>query len=162
MPELNQMTVDAKDLAKLLMLTPQRVGQLADKSVMPRGKDGKFPLVDSVQKYLRFKLHDDSISAAKLRIANAEARMAERKDQREEGELLPAAWIQEWMDGFAIATRERIWREHRLSEDIRRAVLNDLADGVGDWVEQRLKEEGTTDKNHEDIQRPDHETETPA
>ena len=74
-----------QQIAKLLMLTPQRVNQLVKQSIVPKDSHGKYDLVGAVQGYIAFlrenALHGVrgvlSISESKQRKLAAEAKMAE-------------------------------------------------------------------------------------
>jgi hypothetical protein len=41
-------------IARLLLMTTQRVGQLAQQGIIPRDADNKFQLAPAVQGYVRF------------------------------------------------------------------------------------------------------------
>lgn len=88
-------TIPVSQAASLVMLTPERLRQLAAAGYIPRAVKGRYPLVDVVQGYIRFlkdeerrtsKVQAESgLKAARqreveLRIAREEARLVEMED----------------------------------------------------------------------------------
>lgn len=52
--ELRQKSLTAAELANLLDISRQRVGQLEKERILVRGPDRRFPLVESVWSYISF------------------------------------------------------------------------------------------------------------
>lgn len=88
-------TASAAQVARLLMLTPRRLRQLADAGHIPRAVKGKYPLAATVQGYLRYLNESVRRSAEgnagaglasakereiRLRIAQREGRLVEMAD----------------------------------------------------------------------------------
>lgn len=72
--------VGAGQMAKLLMLTRERLRQLAKEGVIPSAERGKYPLVQTIQAYLEW-LRDDDRRAAQSR-AGASLASAREKEIR--------------------------------------------------------------------------------
>lgn len=101
-----QATYSVDIIAKLLMLTPRRVQQLANDGVFPKGERGKYELVPTVQGYIKF-LKDRAIggdvqgddSEHKRRLMKARADIAEMEAERMAGELVPVDAVEKtWTD----------------------------------------------------------------
>lgn len=76
--EPNAGMVGAGQMARLLMLTRERLRQLAKEGVIPAAERGKYPLVQTVQAYLEW-LRDDDRRAAQSRPDAALASARERE-----------------------------------------------------------------------------------
>lgn len=105
-------------IARLLMVTPERVRQLAREGVIPRLGRDQYHLVGAVQGYLRW-LQDDARSAIKIvsatRVADAREKLIKNRVAERLKTLIPA-------DDF-IATLELV----------QRVVLDEM-----DLVQERL------------------------
>lgn len=125
----------AKDIAALLLLTPQRVNQLAAEGVFTKDRSGKFPLVATIQSYLNFKLKDDgSIAAAKLRKERAEASIAERRDTLEAGELTPTANAARVLEEICASMRQTVSGSPDLTPVLRSKLLQTLEIDINDAI----------------------------
>lgn len=93
-------------IAKLLVLTPRRLQQLAKEGHLPKASRGRFELVPTVQAYIKY-LRDRSVagemqggeSSDKARLVKARADIAEFEAARMAGEQVPveeveAAWAE--------------------------------------------------------------------
>jgi len=78
--ETNTGMVGAGQMAKLLMLTPERLRQLAKEGAIPVAERGRYPLVQTIQAYLEW-LRDDGRRAAQSR-PNASLASAREKEIR--------------------------------------------------------------------------------
>lgn len=81
--------VAAGQMAKLLMLTRERLRQLAKEGVIPAAERGKYPLVQTIQAYLEWLRDDDrraaqsrpNASLASAREREIRLRLAQREEQ---------------------------------------------------------------------------------
>lgn len=85
--------VGAGQMAKLLMLTRERLRQLAKEGVIPAAVRGKYPLVATIQAYLNW-LRDDDRRAAQSRpdadLASAREREIRLRLAQREAQLIDA------------------------------------------------------------------------
>jgi phage terminase Nu1 subunit (DNA packaging protein) len=95
MAEGKTATQSVGTIAKLLILTEQRVQQLTQEGVIPKVARGKYELVGAVHGYIKY-LRDravgadlpDSVGDSKSRILRAKAEMAEREAKEKSGKLV--------------------------------------------------------------------------
>src|SRR5690606_16399929 len=84
-------TVSTENLAKLLMLSTDRIRQLARAGHIPRAGHGRFLLVTAVQGYIKFLKEDDhraSRGAAADELRRQKALEIERRMAREDREII--------------------------------------------------------------------------
>lgn len=99
-------------IAKLLMITTRRVQQLAQEGVIPKAEHGAYPLVASVQGYIRFLQTRDRQGAkrldedARLRAAQADLRQLELAKAR--SELVTVASAESVLTSVGGAMRSRL------------------------------------------------------
>lgn len=110
--------VGAGQMAKLLMLTRERLRQLAKEGVIPAAERGKYPLVQTIQAYIEW-LRDESRQTEQSRagasLASAREREIRLRLSQREAELIDA----EDAEAF-----------HRFSSDLYRAELAGLGKAV--------------------------------
>jgi hypothetical protein len=90
-PEPAAGTVSTESLAKLLMLSTDRIRQLARAGHIPRAGHGRFNLVAAVQGYVKFLKDDDhraSRSAAADELRRQKASEIERRMAREDRKII--------------------------------------------------------------------------
>jgi hypothetical protein len=90
-PEPAAGTVSTETLAKLLMLSTDRIRQLARAGHIPRAGHGRFVLVAAVQGYIKFLKDDDhraSRSAAADELRRQKALEIERRMAREDRKII--------------------------------------------------------------------------
>jgi hypothetical protein len=116
-------------IARLLLLSERRVQQLSAEGVIPRAERGRYELAPAVQGYLRY-LRDrslgadgvdtalDTSGAAKLRLLQARARVAELEAERLGGTLLVRTQVEQ-----AWTTLVLTLRAHLLALPVRGAPL---------------------------------------
>lgn len=91
MSALDDLTVPASQIAKLLSLSIERVRQLVNTGYIPRIGKAKYPVSGSVQGYIRFLRDEEkqlSKSAADSGLKAARQREVELRIAREEGRLV--------------------------------------------------------------------------
>ena len=94
-------TISLALAAKLLMLTPQRVNQLARQGAIPKAQRGRYTLVGVVQGYIGFLKDDERRASKGSADAALKAIRAKREAlrlAREEAELVPLADVLSAMD----------------------------------------------------------------
>lgn len=135
-------TVSTESLAKLLMLSTDRIRQLARAGHIPRAGHGRYPLVGAVQGYFRFRnaaaerTKNDNSRAA-LQIAKAEE--IERRMAREDAKLVDMREALECYDRMTVMFIEMI-------ESLPALITKDPTElrritTITDSVVQRLKQE---------------------
>lgn len=91
-------TYTAGTIAKLLLITPRRLQQLAKDGHVPKAERGRYDLVAAVQGYVKY-LRDRAIAGDaaaggeaqdRVRLVKAKADIAEFEARRLEGDLVPA------------------------------------------------------------------------
>jgi hypothetical protein len=88
-------------IAKLLLLTPRRVQQLAKDGHIPRSPGGRYELAPTVQAYIKYlrdralggDVADENIGEHKARLIKARADQAVMETERQSGQLIPAAEV---------------------------------------------------------------------
>lgn len=106
----NSKTMTATELAAVLGVTRQRVGQLASAGVIPRARDGSFELFAAIQSYLRNikRTAGRPTSPAAERVATARAIEIERRNARTAAELIEVAEVAEVLDRILRELRENV------------------------------------------------------
>jgi hypothetical protein len=103
-------TISAGHLAKLLMLSPERIRQLGKAGHLPRAGRGNYLLVGAVQGYVKYLKEDAQRagkSAAEDRVRDARAAEIERRMAREDREIVDldeAIGTLEDISGLMLAT----------------------------------------------------------
>ncbi len=88
-------------IAKLLLLTPRRVQQLAKDGLIPRAPGGRYELALTVQAYIKYlrdralggDVSDEDIGKHKARLLKARADDAVMDSEERAGKLIPAAEV---------------------------------------------------------------------
>lgn len=91
MSDLKDFTVNASQIAVLLMLSTERIRQLVNAGYIPKIGKGKYAVIDAVQGYIRFLRDEEkqaSKSAADSGLKAARQREVELRIAREEGRLV--------------------------------------------------------------------------
>lgn len=127
-------------IAKLLMMTPDRVGQLAKEGYIPKSARGEYDLAGAVQGYIRFLKErmpgnktdgkTPEIFEGKARKVNAEAEIAEMKAGKMRGDLVATHDVRRHLAGLATEVRTRM-------RNIPGRVAPSI---VGDTDERRVKQ----------------------
>lgn len=81
----------AKVIAELLGITPRRLQQLANDGFVPRSDRGQYPLIGSVQGYIRYlkqASRESNRSSEHQRLARAQAVKVEMENYRRAGEYV--------------------------------------------------------------------------
>lgn len=84
-------TVTASEAARLLMVTPRRLRQLAADGHVPAAEKGRYPLVSTVRGYLNFIKQGSKARAADnagAALADAKRREIELRNRRAEAKLI--------------------------------------------------------------------------
>lgn len=145
--------VTAEELGAWIGITANRCHALGRDGVLPRQLDKRFPLKASVVAYCaharelaKGKQVDEDLAAAKLSLAEANARKVELQNAKAEGELVSAAEVErEWADVLrtlraaflALPSRAASRLGHLTPHDLAaldaevRDVLLELAEGGG-------------------------------
>lgn len=109
-------SLNRQQIAKLLMLTPRRVNQLAQQGVIPKEAEGKYEMIGAVQgyiSYLKERATDQvegiiSISESKQRKMAAEAQMAELQYKLESGKVACLDDIKVQWEHLALAMKTKL------------------------------------------------------
>jgi phage terminase Nu1 subunit (DNA packaging protein) len=148
--QANLQTVAVGPLAMLCNLTPARCSQLANEGVMQKAEHGKYYLLPSIHRYIRY-LQEGTIGNKKsdydgakhpapdnprARLSDAQARIAEAEAARLEGGQLPVeAFIRVWSEISTIIKTRLLAIEAAVPTSARVATrsaiheaLNELAD----------------------------------
>ena len=91
MSDLKDFTVNASQIAVLLMLSTERIRQLVNAGYIPKIGKGKYAVIDAVQGYIRFLRDEEkqaSKSAADSGLKAARQREVELRIAREEGRFV--------------------------------------------------------------------------
>lgn len=97
-------TVSTEGLARLLMLSTDRVRQLARAGHIPRAGHGRYPLVGACQGYFRFRMQEGRSAgreAAESRLRDAKVETIQRRMDREDAHLVDMG---EALDTFDVMT----------------------------------------------------------
>ncbi len=92
---INEFTLNAADLGKVLNVTARRVRQLAEDEVFPRRGRGQFPLIECTQAYLALveaPAEGDELRAERVRLIQAQARRIEIENAAKEGTAETLDW----------------------------------------------------------------------
>jgi phage terminase Nu1 subunit (DNA packaging protein) len=108
--------LNRQQVAKLLMLTPQRINQLVKQGVVPKDGHGKYELVGAVQGYISFlrenALHGVkgvlTISESKQRKLAAEAKMAELQLDLERKEVVRISYVEPQWTSLVTAMKTKL------------------------------------------------------
>ena len=147
-------TLSREQIAKLLMLTPQRINQLVKQGVVPRDTRGKYELVGAVQGYIGFLRENGlhgvkgvlTISESKQRKLAAEAMMAELQLDLEKKEVVRISYVEPQWTSLVTAMKTKLLgmpnkltpllvsqdnfnKVNRLLSDAIAEALNELAKG---------------------------------
>lgn len=120
-------TYPVSTIAKLLLLTPRRVQQLASEGHLPKTGRGKYELAPTVQAYIRY-LQDrtpgnatqpgaEDLGLHRVRKAKADADLAEMEVAKRRNELVP------------IEDSARVWQG--IASEIRAKMLGQVPDRIG-------------------------------
>lgn len=109
-------TLNRDQIAKLLMLTPQRINQLVKQGVIPRDSRGKYELVGSVQGYIGFLRENGlhgvkgvlTISESKQRKLAAEAMLAELQLDLEKKEVVRIGYVEPQWTSLVTAMKTKL------------------------------------------------------
>ena len=98
--------ISSSDLAKVLVLTVQRVNQLAKDGTIKREADGKFEISSAVETYYRFKLLTD----AEVDYQREHAKLEQAKQELGilDGTLLIADEVESLMANMIITCKTRL------------------------------------------------------
>jgi len=103
--------ISSSDLAKVLVLTVQRVNQLAKDGTIKREADGKFDISSAVEAYYRFKLLTDAEVDYQKEHAKHEAakrELAEIELLTVKNTLLYASEVKQMMVSMIVNVRSRL------------------------------------------------------
>lgn len=111
-------SIQVGTLARLLMVSPRRVQQLAADGTIPKPSRGSYDLTLSVQGYIRFlqshaagnasQVKDKDYHAAKARKMSAEADLAEMEAAKMRADLVPADAVRSHLVQVATEVKTRI------------------------------------------------------
>ncbi len=104
-------TIPTKQVALLLMISEERVRQLAKMGFIPRAGGGRYNLVAAVQGYIKFLKDEErrtSKSASESRVKDARAAEIERRMAREDRKI--------------IALEEAVWAADKMSGEFLRSI----------------------------------------
>lgn len=85
---INEFTLNASDLGKLLNITARRVRQLAEEEVFPRRGRGQYPALECTQAYLALveaPAEGDELRTERVRLLQAQVRRVELQNAAAEG-----------------------------------------------------------------------------
>lgn len=114
MPDTDEKTHPVHTIASLLLLDVRRIQQLAKEGHIPRAARGRYPLVGSVQgyiRYLRSRIDADGvvdINEERRRWTRAKADLAELERKEREGMLVPADQIETFMNAIVSRVRQGV------------------------------------------------------
>ena len=101
-PLFGEIKWNSSELAQALLLTPQRVNQLAKEHVLPPAVDGLFRPIEAVGSYIRFLREREtgkSKNGEEVRKLQLENEMRQIRLQRIAGELVPVSRVKaDWFD----------------------------------------------------------------
>jgi phage terminase Nu1 subunit (DNA packaging protein) len=113
---MSKQTYPASVIAKLFDLTERRVRQLADESIIPKPKEGKYDLTGSITGYIKYLKRlaakkqpvDTEEQEVRMRILRAQAATAELDLKKETGEFISIQKaIDDWQN-MILAFRSRM------------------------------------------------------
>ena len=112
MPQL----FNRQQIAKVLMITPRRVNQLAKQGVIPKESEGKYELLTAVQGYISYLKERAveqvdgviSIAESKQRKLAAEAKLAELQYQLESGKVALLDRIKQQWEHVVVAMKTKL------------------------------------------------------
>jgi len=136
----------AGTIAKLLMITPRRLQQLAKEGHVPKAERGRYELVAAVQGYVRF-LRDRAVAGDaggggeaqdRVRLVRARADIAEFEARRLEGELVPVEEVGEAWSEMVARFRARMLALPSKAAPV--AAAEERAEVVHDIIETFIHE----------------------
>lgn len=137
--------IQAEAMARLLMLTTERLRQLGRDGVIPKAVKGKYQLVPTVQGYVRWLRDEDrrsSKSAGESAVRQARARQIELRTAQDQRELVPwqeAVALTQEIVGMLVARMQGLPAQVTRDPELRRKI-EEAIDGIRSEVAARSAE----------------------
>ena len=108
--------LNRQQVAKLLMLSPRRVNQLAKQGIIPKEAEGRYDLIGSVQGYISYLKENSineiqgviTIAESKQRKLAAEAKMAELQYDLESGKVVSLEYVRPQWESLVMAMKTKL------------------------------------------------------
>ncbi|MHB0706011.1 hypothetical protein ACX4MT_09225 [Roseomonas mucosa] len=135
-------------LADHLGITPRSIREWAEKGVIPRTADGKYPLRAAVRAYcaaIRSQIQGGDLKAERHRLVREQADREALRNARLRGELLPAAEVEAaWSGAFRNISSRFLALPSRISQRLGTLSKHDLAE-IDREIRDTLAELGNQD-----------------